>query len=190
MLRGRLVAAAVGAAVVGTVAAGGCTALVPGVPAPAAGANPPAPAPGAPRVAPRTGLVVDVLPDECLLFASELGALVGRPVPRPAQGVVRDPAGPRGSGCVVGPGARPLALVNVYAVRSGTPADVVRAGPRGGRRELPGVGEAAAVVEAEAGPTLQLAAPRHLVTILVTTRRPTDAEWRAAADAALTRLPR
>ena len=80
-------------------------------------------------------------------------------------------------------------MINVYTVKSGTPADYVRAGGTAGRRELPRVGEAAVVVDTESGPALQLASPRYLVTILVSGRTPSDEEWRTAALAALDRLP-
>jgi hypothetical protein len=45
------------------------------------------------------------------------------------------------------------------------------------------------VIGTAAGPTLQLAGERYLVTILVSGRAPSDGEWRAAAGAALSRLP-
>ena len=75
----------------------------------------------------------------------------------------------------------------MYRVRTGTPADFVRAAPPGGH-ELPGVGDAAVVLDTATGPTLQLAGHGHLVTILVLDRAPTEAAWRAAATAALTPL--
>ena len=50
-------------------------------------------------------------------------------------------------------------------------------------------GAGAAVIGTAAGPTLQLAGERYLVTILVSGRAPSDEEWRAAAGAALSRLP-
>jgi hypothetical protein len=90
---------------------------------------------------------------------------------------------------VVTSDAEPVALVNVYAVRSGTPGDYVRATGAAARRELPGVGAGATVIGTAAGPALQLAGGTYLVTILVSGSVPTDEEWRAAAGAALTRLP-
>jgi len=134
-------------------------------------------------------LDADVLADECLLTAAEVGELVDVAVEPPEQGTVDRGDGSRGAGCVVTAGSEPVALVNVYAVRSGTPADYVRAGGAAGRRELPGVGTGAAVIGTAAGPTLQLAGERYLVTILVSGRAPSDDEWRAAAEAALARLP-
>jgi len=135
------------------------------------------------------GLDADVLADECLLTAVELGELVDRPVRPPEQGTVDRRDGSRSAGCVVIAESGPVALVNVYGVRTGTPADYVRAADAGGRRELPGVGAGAAVIGTAAGPTLQLASERHLVTILVSGGVPSDEEWRAAAEAALSRLP-
>jgi hypothetical protein len=85
-------------------------------------------------------------------------------------------------------GREPVAMINVYGVLSGTPADYVRAGGTAGRRELPGVGEAAVVIDTQTGPTMQLASPRYLVTILVSGGTPSDEAWRAAAEAALSRL--
>ena len=173
----------------------GCTSVVAGEAAPAppgvpAGspAPPPLPLPGV-QVGPRAGLDADPLPDECLLNASEFGALVGGPVRPPEQGSVDRSDGSRSSSCVATAGREPVAMINVYTVRAGTPADYVRAGGTSGRRELPGVGEAAIVIDTETGPTLQLASPRFLVTILVSGRTPSDEAWRAAALAALSRLP-
>ena len=49
--------------------------------------------------------------------------------------------------------------------------------------------DSATVVDPGAGPTLQLAGPAHLITILVVGRAPSADAWRAAAAAALSRLP-
>jgi hypothetical protein len=133
----------------------------------------------------------DVLPDECLLDAPQLAALLGRPVRPPEQSVVRRDDGSRSSSCYVAPseGApTPLAAINVYRVRAGTPRDFVRAAAAGGRA-LTGAGEAAAVLDTAVGPTLQVAGARFLVTLVVQGREPRDDAWRAAARAALARLP-
>jgi hypothetical protein len=135
------------------------------------------------------GLDADVLADECLLTAAELGELVDVAVEPPQQGTVDRGDGTRSAGCVGTAESAPVALVNVYGVRSGSPADYVRAAGTAGRRELPGVGAGAAVLGTAAGPTLQLAGERYLVTILVTGSAPSDEEWLAAAEAALARLP-
>jgi hypothetical protein len=135
------------------------------------------------------GLDADVLADECLLTAAEFGELVDLPVAPPEQGSVDRGDGSRGAACVVTAGSEPVALVNVYGVRTGTPADYVRIADAAGRRELPGIGAGAAVIGTAAGPTLQLAGERYLVTILVSGSVPSDEEWRAAAEAALLRLP-
>ncbi|TWF80207.1 hypothetical protein FHX44_116145 [Pseudonocardia hierapolitana] len=156
-------------------AGAGCTTVVAGSAAPAA-----------PRI---DGLDADVLADECLLTAAEFGELVDLPVQPPEQGAVDRGDGSRSAACVVVAGAEPVALVNVYGVRAGAPADYVRAAGAAGRRELPGVGAGAAVIGTAAGPTLQLAGERYLVTILVSGSVPSDEEWRAAAEAALSRLP-
>lgn len=167
---------------------GACTQVVPGAASalpPTVGASAVPPGPGAPR----GGLDVDVLPDECLLNAAEIGALVGQAVRPPAQGSVARGDGSSSSACVAEAGSEPVAMINVYAVRSGVPADHVRATAPGARRDLAGVGEAAAVVSTQTGPTLQLATARYLVTILVAGRSPQDEQWRTAAAAALSRLP-
>jgi hypothetical protein len=156
-------------------AGAGCTTVVAGSAAAAA-----------PRI---DGLDADVLADECLLTAAELGELVDLPVQPPEQGAVDRGDGSRSAACVVTAGAEPVALVNVYGVRAGAPADYVRVAGAAGRRELPGVGAGAAVIGTAAGPTLQLAGERYLVTILVSGSVPSDEEWRAAAEAALSRLP-
>jgi hypothetical protein len=135
-----------------------------------------------------TTLQPDVLADECLLDATQLGALLGRPA-RAEQAVVQRPDGTRGASCYVaavdGPQA-PSAAMNVYRVRSGTPAQFVQAA---GGRPLVGVGEAATLLETATGPTLQVASPAYLITLVVHGRSPPDDAWRAAARAALARLP-
>lgn len=174
----------------------GCSSVVAGTPAAVAPrvpgatsttAAPPSPTLG-PPAGPRGALQADVLPDECLLNAAEAGALVGTAVRPPEQGSVPRPDGSSGAGCVAVAGTDPVLLINVYAVRGGTPADFVRSAAPGGRRDLPGVGEGAVVLDTQTGPTLQLAAPDLLVTILVTGRTPSPDAWRAAAEAALSRL--
>jgi hypothetical protein len=144
----------------------------------------------APRPAP-VALEPDVLADECLLDAGQFAALLGRPVGAPEQSVVRRGDGSRSSSCYVGPAEgdpAPLAAINVYRVRTGTPAQFVSKGAAGGRR-LTGVGVAAAVLDTVAGPTLQVASQRFVLTIVVQGREPGDAAWRAAGRAALARLP-
>lgn len=170
------------------VALAGCTETVPGNPTaapsdPTVAEQPAAPAP------PRSALVADVIADECLLNADEFGRLVGEPVKPPAQGTVARPDGSTGSSCVATAGAEPVAMINVYKVQSGSPADYVRAPGAAGRHELPELGEVAVVVDTQAGPTLQLASTDFLVTILVAGRNPPDDAWHAAAAAVLTRLP-
>jgi hypothetical protein len=157
-------------------------------PGPRTSLTTPVPPPGQ-GAGPRAALDADPIADECLLNASEFGALVDRPVRPPEQGTIRRSDGSPSSSCVATAGRDPLALINVYTVRTGTPADYVRAGGSAGRREIADVGEAAVVVDTQTGPTLQLASPRYLVTILVSGREPSDEAWRTAALAALSRLP-
>ena len=129
-----------------------------------------------------------MLADECLLDAAQLGALLGRPV-RVEQSVVRRDDGTRSTSCYAGATEgkpAPLAAINVYRVRSGTPSEFVHAA---GGRALGGAGEAATLLETAAGPTLQVAGPAFLVTLVVQGRSPPDEAWRAAARAALARLP-
>ncbi len=172
-------------------ASAGCAAVVPGTAAAAPPSVPdtPAPTPSASPSGARSALVPDPIPDECLLNASEFGALVGGAVRPPEETTVDRGDGSRGSSCVVTAGSDPIAMINVYRVGTGTPADYVRAGGAGGRRVLADIGQAAVVVDTAAGPTLQLASPTYLVTILVSGRRPAEDAWRAAATAALSRLP-
>ena len=152
---------------------------------PDGGARDPTPtAPAGPSL-----LEPDVLPDECLLDAARFAALLGRRVRDPAQSVVRRADGSRSSSCYVGAAGddpAPLAAINVYRVRLGTPAQFVR--KASGGRTLSGVGEAAVVLDTVAGPTLQVASPRFVVTVAVQGREPADAAWRAAARHALARL--
>jgi len=174
----------------------GCTVVVPGAATAAPPRVPTGPgipestsADATPTAGPRSALEVDPIADECLLDASEFGALVGGSVRPPTQATVDRGDGSSGSSCVVTAGSDPIAMINVYRVRSGTPADYVRAGGAAGRRGLTGAGEAAVVIDTAAGPTLQVATTAYLVTILVSGRTPSDDAWRAAATAALARLP-
>lgn len=131
-VRGGWLGPAVVLAVALATALAGCTATVPG-----SGTA----APTTRLPVPGTGLDVDVLPDEYLLTASELGALVGTPVEPPRQGAVQRGDGSSSSSCSAASGAEPVAMINVYATRSGTPADHLRGvSATGGRRDLPGVG--------------------------------------------------
>ena len=194
-------------------AAAGCSRAVAGVPTaaplpgPVGTAVEPVPAPveptagpgtptatavPAPRAGPaRAALEPDVLADECLLDPDQLAALLGRRVRPPEQSVVRRDDGSRSTSCYVTAAAEatPLAAINVYRVRAGTPAAFVRAAAAGGRA-LTGAGGPAAVLDTAAGPTLQGAGARFVVTIAVQGRAPGDAAWRKAARAALARLPR
>ncbi len=195
-----------------TAGAVGCTRAVAGAPAaapphafpvtapPVRAPAPPVPAPAPPVTAtppsaPPTGpsgLEADVLADECLLDTRRLAALLGGPVRPPEQGLVRRDDGSRSSACYAAATAAdgapaPSAAINVYRVRAGPPARFVRAA---GGRALTGAGAAAAVLDTPAGPSLQVAGPRYLVSITVQGREPDDAAWRAAARAALARLPR
>jgi tetrahydromethanopterin S-methyltransferase subunit C len=183
------VALAVGAA---PLAVAGCTTVVAGSPAPMAVPEPAlneSTYPPAETSGPRSGLDADVLPDECLLNASEFGDLVGVAVEPPEQGTVKRSDGSNSASCVATSGSEPVAMINVYGVESGTPADYVRAGGGAGRHELPDLGAAAVVIDTATGPTLQLASPQYLVTILVSGSTPSDDAWQAAAEAALSRLP-
>jgi hypothetical protein len=189
---------------------GGCTRTVIGTPvavppvAPTtvpdsvgAGASterPPAPTAGVEATSPsgRTPapgmLQPDVLADECLLDTAQMTALLGSPMRPPEQSMIQRDDGSRGSSCFTGPAggaAGPMAAVNVYRVRTGTPAQFVRAA---GGRPLRGV--TATVLDTAAGPTLQVGGARFLVTVAVQGREPDDAAWRAAARAVLARLPR
>lgn len=135
-------------------------------------------------------LLGDAVRDECLLDAAELASLLDAPVDPPENGTTSHADGTTARGCTAAAkeGDPPaLAAVNVYGVRGGAPADVVRAGL--GRRELSEVGDAAAVVDTASGPTMQIASRTYLITIAVAERRPSDAQWRAAGRVALTRLP-
>ncbi len=171
------------------------TGAAPSVERPAAPpSSPPSDRPTRPPAAPGRppALEADVLADECLLNSAQLAALLGTPVRAPEQTVVRRDDGSRSSGCSVtakGDPA-PLAAINVYRVRTGTAEQFVRAGAGGGRVVGAGrAGRAAVVLDTATGPTLQVAGARFLVTVVVHGRAPADDAWRAAARAALARLP-
>jgi hypothetical protein len=173
----------------------GCTTVVPGTgvaAAPGPPDPPPATGPAAPPAeGPRSALAADVVADECLLDALAFTALLGEPVLPPEQQQVEREDGEVRSACYVGSAGdgTPLAMVNVYAPREGTPADFVRAAPAEGRRDLAGAGEAAVLVDTTPGLVLQLAGPRHVVTIAVLDGAPSDDAWRTAAAEALAALP-
>jgi len=164
------------AVLVAVLVLGGCAVSVPGraVPEPAAVAS------SAPPAASRSPtLVADVLADECLLDADGFALLLEAPVEPPATG-----GEPRACTTAATRGTpRALASVNVYGVRDGSPVDLLRSG-----RELVGVGDAARVVETVGGPTLQIAAGEHLVTIAVAEREPDDGRWAEAAARAVAAL--
>ncbi len=175
-----------------------CTSVVPGAgravapPGPAAAASPSGSA--VPTTGPppeRAALAADVLPDECLLDALAFSALLGEAVLPPEQGEVERPDGTSRSSCYAnsaGDFPTPLAAINVYEPREGTPAEFVLAAPPQGRRDLPGVGEAAVLIDTAPGVTLQLAGTRYVVTIAVLDGVPSDAAWTTAATAALAAL--
>ncbi|MBW0115424.1 hypothetical protein [Pseudonocardia abyssalis] len=174
-------------------AAGGCSTAVPGTgraaPPIAVTDAPSATAPG-PSAGPRSALAADVVEDECLLDAIGFSTLLGEPVLPPQQTEVTRADGSRPSSCVAtSTGGAPLASINVYETRTGTPADFVRAAPPQGRRELTGAGEAASLVDTAPGLTLQLAGSRYVVTVAVLDGAPSDDAWRAAAAEALAALP-
>jgi hypothetical protein len=145
----------------------------------------PAPGPSGDDRPGRGAFVVDPLPDECVLGAAEIAALTGVAVLRPVQVEVPRDDGRATRGClaVAEETGERVALVNVYGMRTGSPADAVAPG-----RPVDGVGTKAAVVTALAGPTLQVAGDRFLVTVQVVGRMPDDDAWRAAAGAALDRV--
>ncbi|GAA2573470.1 hypothetical protein GCM10010210_56330 [Pseudonocardia hydrocarbonoxydans] len=172
----------------------GCTTVVPGsgrMAAPVVDPASPAPsaAPSAAPAGPRSALAADVVDDECLLDALAFSTLLGEPVLPPEQAEVTRADGSRPTSCVASSTAgEPLASINVYEPREGTAADFVLAAPPQGRRELTGVGEAAALVDTAPGVTLQLAGPRYVVTIAVLDGAPSDDAWRTAAQGALDAL--
>lgn len=177
--------------------AAGCTSVVPGAgqaagPVAVTGTPTPPATSSAPSSEPQSALAADVLPDECLLDALGFSALLDEPVLPPEQTEIVRGDGTSTSSCFANStrGApEPLGAVNVYEPRTGTPAEFVRAAAPEGRRELTGVGEAAALVDTAPGETLQLAAPRYLVTIAVLDGTRSDDAWRAAGAAALAALP-
>ena len=152
----------------------------------------PSPAPSTEPAPERSALDSDVVDDECLLDALQFTALLDRSVLPPEPGELVRPDGTRVTSCVASSAAAfptPLAAINVYEPRTGTPAEFVRAAPALGRRDLPGAGEAAVLIDTAPGLTMQLAGERYVVTIAVIEGAPSDAAWTAAATAALAALP-
>lgn len=130
-------------------------------------------------------LLANVLPDECLLSVAAMSSLVEQEVDDLRQG--RIDGGPLG--CVARVDGSPVALVNVYEVAVGSPSDVVTASAAQGRGLLDGVDRPAVLVNADAGPTLQVAGPRYLATIQVMGLTPSRSRWADAGDAALLSMP-
>lgn len=152
------------------------------------------PAPGAARATARPAapapLTSDVVADECLLDHAALTGLLGGPPVAPAtNAVVTRTDGTRPRACfALADGV--TVSVNVYTTNRGTPAGYV-AGARHGSTVtgLP-AGTSATVLDTVAGPTLQLATARYLVTVAVAGRTPSRDQWRAAAVAAVAAAPR
>lgn len=196
MRTGRAAAALALAVLVAAAAA--CSTTVAGTgrpagPGPVAAEAPdPSAAPSAEPAPERSALTSDVLDDECLLDALEFTALLDRSVLPPEPGELVRPDGTRVTSCVASSASAfptPLAAINVYEPRTGTPAEFVRAAPAPGSRDLPGAGEAAVLIDTAPGLTMQLAGARYVVTIAVIEGAPSDAAWTAAATAALAALP-
>jgi hypothetical protein len=154
-----------------------------GAGAPAAPAAPANPGRAAPAAQPAL-LTSDVLDDECLLDASGFAALLGGPVGKPAEAAVIRPDGSTTRSCYAASRAGDpagTAAVNVYRVNQGTPAAFVRA--TAGGRPMPGVGEAAVLLETVGGTTLQVATARYLITVNVVDAAPSTERWAAAGRA-------
>lgn len=157
---------------------------------PATAPRPRAEEPAPPRSAAPGPLTSDVVPDECLLDGAGFRALLGAAVPAPTNHVVTRPDGSRTRSCfaTASGSPAPTAAVNVYQVNTGTPVAFLRAAT--GARPLPGVGEGAVLVDTVAGPTVQIATPRLLITIAVANHTPSETTWREAARATVAALPR
>jgi hypothetical protein len=133
-------------------------------------------------------LVADPVPDECVLTAAEVQALIGAQVDRTMMTTVPGADGRPLRGCVAARGENQLVLMNVYRVRGGTPTDAVHSADGADRRFLDGVGEAAVIVPARTGPALQVAGKRYLVTLEAGYLNPTDEAWRVAGQTAIDRV--
>ncbi|MBC3191614.1 hypothetical protein H7X46_11120 [Pseudonocardia sp. C8] len=145
-------------------------------------------APSGPRPAPVPPLTSDVVADECLLDGPALAGLLGvAPAVPAANAETRRSDGSRHRSCFAVGGSATVS-VNVYTTNRVAPARYVR--DAAGARTVTGAGTTAAVLDTVAGPALQLGTARHLVTISVAGRSPTDDQWRAAARAAAAALAR
>ncbi|MBP2367346.1 hypothetical protein [Pseudonocardia parietis] len=152
------------------------------------GAEPAPPAPP-PTRAPAP-LTADVVADECLLDADTLaGLLDATPAVAAANAGTERPDGSRSRACFAVGGSSTVS-VNVYTTNRVTPDRYVR--DAAGARAVTGTGEGttAALLDTVAGPTLQLGTARHLVTIAVAGRAPSDEQWRTAARTAVAALAR
>ncbi len=146
-------------------------------------------APAAPAAAPAP-LTSDVVADECLLDRAALTGLLGGPPVAPAtNAVVTRTDGTRTRACfALADGV--TVSVNAYTTNRSTPAGYVAAARHGSAVTGRPAGTSATVLDTVAGPTLQLATARYLVTVAVAGRTPSRDQWRAAAVAAAAAVPR
>ena len=140
-------------------------------------------------------LVPNVLDDECLLTADELGALVGR------TGMRGDNTELAGGGarrsCFYAPEVAddPVARIDVYSSSSLPPPELVARIAANGGRALTGVGQGAVVVTGQDGATeLVVASPSLLAVLTVlpggAAVPPPDQAFAVAGMAIAGRLPR
>lgn len=159
----------------------------------------PRPAPDAARASPTRAatpaaapapLTSDVVADECLLDRAALTGLLGGPPVAPAtNAVVTRTDGTRTRACfALADGV--TVSVNAYTTNRSTPAGYVAAARHGSAVTGLPAGTSATVLDTVAGPTLQLATARYLVTVAVAGRTPSRDQWRAAAVAAAAAVPR
>jgi len=140
-------------------------------------------------------LVPNVVDDECLLTAVELGTLVGRTAIR-AENTELAGGGARRS-CFYAPEAAdsPVARIDVYASASLPPSELVAKIAANGGRAMAGIGQGAVVVTGQDGTSeLVVASPTLLAVLTVlpggAAAPPSDQSWTAAGTAMAGRLPR
>ncbi|ANY08785.1 hypothetical protein [Pseudonocardia sp. HH130630-07] len=161
-------------------------------PAPRDGGGAPPARPQAPAAPPAQPdpLTSDVLADECLLDEPALTGLLGTAPVVPAEDAdIRRPDGSTARSCFAVGGSASVS-VNVYTTNRVTPTRYVSDVPGGRALTGTGDGTAAVLVDTVAGPTLQVGTARHLVTVAVAGRTPSDEQWRTAARRAVGALPR
>jgi hypothetical protein len=141
-------------------------------------------------------LTPNVVTDECLLTATELGALISRG-PIRAENTELTGGGAARRSCFYTPDNAddPAARIDIYASASVPPPDLLARIVANGGHPLPEVGQGAVVIAGREGVfELVVASPTLLAVLTIlpggAAIQPSDQSWTAAGTAMASRLPR